>query len=134
MDSAKYDVLTIGNAIVDIIARAEDDFLVENNINKAAMNLIDAKRAVKLYDIMGPAIEASGGSAANTAAGVASLGGTAAYFGKVANDHLGGVFAHDIKAAGVDFTTEPLIGHPPTARSMIFVTPAAPSRSITHWS
>jgi len=87
MDSAKYDVLTIGNAIVDIIARAEDDFLVENNINKAAMNLIDAERAVKLYDVMGPAIEASGGSAANTAAGVASLGGTAAYFGKVANDH-----------------------------------------------
>ncbi len=123
MDSAKYDVLTIGNAIVDIIARAEDDFLVENNIHKAAMNLIDAERAVKLYDIMGPAIEASGGSAANTAAGVASLGGTAAYFGKVANDHLGGVFNHDIKAAGVDFTTEPLIDHPPTARSMIFVTP-----------
>ena len=123
MDSAKYDVLTIGNAIVDIIARAEDDFLVENNINKAAMNLIDAERAVKLYDAMGPAIEASGGSAANTAAGVASLGGTAAYFGKVADDHLGGVFGHDIKAAGVDFTTEPLNGHPPTARSMIFVTP-----------
>ncbi len=123
MDSAKYDVLTIGNAIVDIIARAEDDFLVENNINKAAMNLIDAERAVKLYDVMGPAIEASGGSAGNTAAGVASLGGTAAYFGKVSDDHLGGVFAHDIKAAGVDFNTEPLNGHPPTARSMIFVTP-----------
>ncbi len=123
MDSAKYDVLTIGNAIVDIIARAEDDFLVENNINKAAMNLIDAERAVKLYDVMGPAIEASGGSAANTAAGVASLGGTAAYFGKVSDDHLGGVFAHDIKAVGVDFNTEPLNGHPPTARSMIFVTP-----------
>ena len=123
MDSAKYDVLTIGNAIVDIIARAEDDFLVENNINKAAMNLIDAERAVKLYDVMGPAIEASGGSAANTAAGVASLGGTAAYFGKVSDDHLGGVFAHDIKAAGVDFDTVPLNGHPPTARSMIFVTP-----------
>lgn len=123
MDSAKYDVLTIGNAIVDIIARAEDDFLVENDINKAAMNLIDAERAVKLYDVMGPAIEASGGSAANTAAGVASLGGSAAYFGKVSDDHLGGVFAHDIKAVGVDFNTKPLNCHPPTARSMIFVTP-----------
>ena len=123
MNSAKYDVLTIGNAIVDIIARAEDDFLVKHNINKAAMNLIDAERAVKLYDVMGPAIETSGGSAANTAAGVASLGGTAAYFGKVSNDYLGGVFAHDIKAVGVDFANNPLDGDPATARSMIFVTP-----------
>ncbi len=123
MTSAKYDVLTIGNAIVDIIARAEDDFLVANDINKGAMNLIDAERAKLLYSAMGPAIEASGGSAANTAAGVASLGGSAAYFGKVADDHLGGVFAHDIKAAGVDFFTKPLDENPPTARSMIFVTP-----------
>jgi len=118
-----FDVLTVGNAIVDIIARAEDDFLVQENINKASMNLIDAERAEHLYAVMGPAIEASGGSAGNTAAGIASLGGSAAYFGKVADDHLGEIFTHDIRAIGVNFGTKPLIGTPPTARSMIFVTP-----------
>jgi len=123
MPKAKYDVLTVGNAIVDIIARAEDDFLVRENIAKAAMNLIDAERAEHLYSVMGPAIEASGGSAGNTAAGIASFGGKAAYFGKVSNDHLGEVFTHDIRAIGVDFDVKPLNGNPPTARSMIFVTP-----------
>lgn len=123
MTSAKYDVLTVGNAIVDIIAKAEDDFLVRENIIKAAMNLIDADRAEHLYSVMGPALEASGGSAGNTAAGLASLGAKAAYFGKVADDHLGTVFTHDIRAIGVDFDTKPLEGTPPTARSMIFVTP-----------
>ena len=118
-----YDVLTIGNAIVDIIARTEEDFLVSNGIIKGAMNLIDAERAELLYSRMGPAVEASGGSAGNTAAGVASLGGKAAYFGKVAKDHLGGIFTHDIHAQGVAFDTAPLQGTPPTARSMIFVTP-----------
>ncbi len=78
-----YDVLCIGNAIVDIIAQCDDDFLVENGIIKGAMNLIDAERAELLYDRMGPAIEASGGSAGNTAAGIASFGGRAAYFGKI---------------------------------------------------
>ncbi len=123
MTATRYDVLTVGNAIVDIIARAEEDFLVKENITKAAMNLIDAERAEHLYSVMGPAIEASGGSASNTAAGVASLGGQAAYFGKVADDHLGGIFTHDIRAIGVNFDTKPLDGTPPTARSMIFVTP-----------
>jgi sugar/nucleoside kinase (ribokinase family) len=118
-----FDVLTIGNAIVDIIANADDDFLVAENINKGAMNLIDAERAEHLYSVMGPAIEASGGSAGNTAAGIASLGGKAAYFGKVSNDHLGQVFSHDIRAIGVAFDTRPLEGQPPTARSMIFVSP-----------
>ena len=118
-----YDVLTIGNAIVDIIARCEDDFLVDNHIIKGAMNLIDADRAALLYERMGPAVEASGGSAGNTAAGVASLGGRAAYFGKVCSDHLGTIFTHDIHAQGVAFDTRPLTGEPPTARSMIFVTP-----------
>ncbi len=118
-----YDVLTIGNAIVDIIARTEDDFLVGNGIIKGAMNLIDAERAELLYSRMGPAVEASGGSAGNTAAGVASLGGRSAYFGKVANDHLGRIFIHDIHAQGVAFDTKPLEATPPTARSMIFVTP-----------
>ncbi|MEL6965813.1 MAG: adenosine kinase [Pseudomonadota bacterium] len=123
MATAKFDVLTIGNAIVDIIAHGDDDFLVREDINKGAMNLIDAERAEYLYAAMGSALEASGGSAGNTAAGVASFGGKTAYFGKVSNDHLGGVFTHDIRAIGVAFDSKPLEGEPPTARSMIFVTP-----------
>lgn len=123
MSAAQFDVLTVGNAIVDIIARAEDDFLLRENITKSAMNLIDAERAEHLYSVMGPALEASGGSAGNTAAGIASLGGRAAYFGKVSDDHLGSIFTHDIRAIGVNFNTSPLKGQPPTARSMIFVTP-----------
>jgi sugar/nucleoside kinase (ribokinase family) len=118
-----YDVLCIGNAIVDIIAQCDDAFLETNGIVKGAMNLIDARRAELLYSRMGPAIETSGGSAGNTAAGVASFGGRAAYFGKVASEHLGGIFTHDIRAQGVAFDTRPLAGEPPTARSMIFVTP-----------
>ena len=121
--SHSFDVLTIGNAIVDIISRCDDAFLADNGIIKGAMNLIDAERAELLYARMGPAIEASGGSAGNTAAGLASLGGKAAYFGKVADDQLGRIFTHDIRALGVHFPTAPLAGTPPTARSMIFVTP-----------
>ncbi|MFC6488984.1 adenosine kinase [Nitratireductor sp. GCM10026969] len=117
-----FDVLCIGNAIVDIIARCDEAFLVDNDIIKGAMNLIDVERSALLYERMGPAVETSGGSAGNTAAGVAGLGGTAAFFGKVSNDHLGEVYAHDIRAQGVAFDTRPLMGHPPTARSMIFVT------------
>ncbi|MER9527820.1 adenosine kinase, partial [Mesorhizobium sp. M0292] len=118
-----FDVLCIGNAIVDIIAQCDDAFLETNGIIKGAMNLIDTKRAELLYSRMGPAIEASGGSAGNTAAGVASFGGRAAFFGKVSNDPLGEIYAHDIHAQGVAFDTRPLEGQPPTARSMIFVTP-----------
>jgi len=120
---ADFDVLCIGNAIVDIIAQCDDAFLETNGIVKGAMNLIDARRAELLYSRMGPAVEASGGSAGNTAAGIASFGGRAAYFGKVSRDHLGGIFTHDIHAQGVAFDTRPLQGTPPTARSMIFVTP-----------
>jgi sugar/nucleoside kinase (ribokinase family) len=120
---SQYDVLCIGNAIVDIIARCDEAFLVENDIIKGAMNLIDAERAELLYERMGPAIEASGGSAGNTAAGIASLGGRVAFFGKVSDDHLGRIYTHDIRAQGVAFDTSPLRGEPPTARSMIFVTP-----------
>ena len=119
----RYDVLCIGNAIVDIIARCDDDFLVSNSIIKGAMNLIDAERAEALYAAMGPAVETSGGSAGNTAAGIASFGGKTAYFGKISNDSLGRIFTHDIRAQGVSFDTRPLPGNPPTARSMIFVTP-----------
>jgi Sugar kinases, ribokinase family len=120
---SRYDVLTIGNAIVDIIARCEDSFLSDNAIIKGAMNLIDAERAELLYSKMGPAVEASGGSAGNTAAGIAGLGGRAAYFGKVADDQLGKIFQHDIRAQGVHYATKPEGNNPPTARSMIFVTP-----------
>lgn len=120
---ATYDVLCIGNAIVDIIARSDDEFLVSNGIIKGAMNLIDSSRAELLYSRMGPAVEMSGGSAGNTAAGIANLGGRAAYFGKVANDSLGGVFAHDIRTQGVAFDTRPLENQIPTARCMVFVTP-----------
>lgn len=120
---SQYDVLCIGNAIVDIIARCDERFLTDNGIIKGAMNLIDADRAELLYGRMGPAIEASGGSAGNTAAGIASFGGRAAFFGKVCDDHLGAIYTHDIRAQGVAFDTVPLAGEPPTARSMIFVTP-----------
>jgi sugar/nucleoside kinase (ribokinase family) len=118
-----YDVLCIGNAIVDIIAHSDDAFLADNGIIKGAMNLIDAERARLLYERMGPAVEASGGSAGNTAAGIASFGGRTAFFGKVAEDQLGEIYRHDIRAQGVAFDTTPLKGTPPTARSMIFVTP-----------
>lgn len=118
-----FDVLCIGNAIVDIIARCDDAFLSENGIIKGAMNLIDVDRARLLYERMGPAIETSGGCAGNTAAGVAGFGGRAAFFGKVSNDTLGDIYRHDIRAQGVVFDTGPLDGNPPTARSMIFVTP-----------
>ncbi|WP_313617729.1 adenosine kinase [Agrobacterium sp.] len=119
---AKFDVLTVGNAIVDIISRCDDKFLNDNGITKGAMNLIDAERAELLYSLMGPALEASGGSAGNTAAGIANFGGKAAYFGKVAEDQLGEIFQHDIRAQGVYFETKPEGTFPPTARSMIFVT------------
>jgi sugar/nucleoside kinase (ribokinase family) len=118
----RFDVLTVGNAIVDIIARCDDQFLIDNKITKAAMNLIDAERAELLYSRMGPALEASGGSAGNTAAGAASFGARAAYFGKVAEDQLGQIFTHDIRAQGVHYQTKAKGTFPPTARSMIFVT------------
>ena len=123
MNPAKFDVLTIGNAIVDIISSTQDDFLVEEKIIKGAMNLIDAERAEHLYSVMGPAIETSGGSAGNTVVGVTSLGGTGAYIGKVCDDSLGKIFTHDVRASGVAYDTVPLEAAPPTARSFIFVTP-----------
>src|SRR5438270_4746789 len=120
---ATYDVLGIGNAIVDVIARAEDDFLVKHAMNKGTMTLIDEPRAEAIYASMGPAIEISGGSGANTIAGVASFGAHAAFIGKVKNDTLGKAFTHDIRAAGVAFTTPPAADGPSTARCYILVTP-----------
>src|ERR1700758_1435732 len=115
-------VTALGNAIVDVIAPAEDGFLHAQGLAKGTMTLIDDDRAHVLYGAMAAGIEASGGSAANTVAGVASLGGKAAYIGKTAPDQLGEVFAHDIRAIGARFATAPLEGGPATARCLINVT------------
>jgi adenosine kinase len=123
MPALKFDVLGIGNAIVDVIARAEDDFLVKQGMHKGAMALIDEPRAEAIYDAMGPAVEISGGSAANTIVGVAGFGARAAFVGKVKDDELGRAFAHDIRAAGVAYDTPPAADGPSTARCYIMVTP-----------
>jgi sugar/nucleoside kinase (ribokinase family) len=125
MKNARFDVTAIGNAIVDVLAKADDALLVEHNLPKGGMSLIDAAMAERLYAVMGPGVEASGGSAANTVAAIAALGGRAAYIGKVAEDQLGDVFTHDIRAVGVTYDTPRLKGGLPTARSLIFVTPDA---------
>ncbi|MGH1503940.1 MAG: adenosine kinase [Acidimicrobiales bacterium] len=124
-DGTTVDVVGVGNAIVDVIAQSPDEFLESQGLVKNSMNLIDEERAHELYDLMGPAIEASGGSAANTAAGVASFGGTAAYIGKVSDDVLGTVFGHDMRAAGVAYDVPAATEGPATARSLILVTPDA---------
>lgn len=120
--TAQYDVAAIGNAIVDVIAQADDAFLDAESLAKGSMMLIDEDRAHQLYGRMGPGLETSGGSAGNTVAGVASLGGNAAYVGKVAKDQLGEVFGHDMRSIGVHFATAPLASGPATARSLINVT------------
>ena len=119
----EFDVLGIGNAIVDVIARTEDDFLARQKMRKGTMQLIDEAQATGIYDAMGPAVEVSGGSAANTIVGAASLGARAAFIGKVKDDELGRVFAHDIRAAGVAFATPPASAGPSTARCYVLVTP-----------
>jgi sugar/nucleoside kinase (ribokinase family) len=123
MTQTRLDVVGIGNAIVDVIAHAEEDFLAREALVKGTMTLIDAPRADALYQMMGPAIEASGGSASNTMAGIASLGGKGAYIGKVRDDFLGQVFRHDITAIGVRFNTAAATSGPGTARCLILVTP-----------
>jgi sugar/nucleoside kinase (ribokinase family) len=121
----KLDVVALGNAIVDVLAHEDDAFLDAQGLVKGSMQLVDATRAGEIYGAMGPGIEASGGSAANTTAGVASLGGTAGFIGKVRDDQLGAVFTHDLRAAGVEFTTPPAESGLPTAQSLIIVTPDA---------
>jgi sugar/nucleoside kinase (ribokinase family) len=121
----RFDVTAIGNAIVDVLAQAEDALLAKHRLAKGAMTLIDAADAERLYAVMGPGKETSGGSAANTVAGIAALGGRAAYIGKVADDQLGDIFAHDIRAIGVTYDTPRLTEGLSTARSLIFVTPDA---------
>jgi sugar/nucleoside kinase (ribokinase family) len=123
MPDPRLDVLCIGNAIVDVIANAGDDFLAQEGLVKGSMRLIDVQEAERLYSHMGPAHQVSGGSAGNTAAGVAAFGGSAGFIGQVAPDQLGEFYRHDLTAAGVEFITPASDVGQPTARSMILVTP-----------
>jgi sugar/nucleoside kinase (ribokinase family) len=122
---ATHDVTAIGNAIVDVLASAPDSFLHDHGLVKGSMELVDAERSAELYEALPPGIEASGGSAANTAAGLASFGARAGFIGKVRDDQLGAVFSHDIRAIGVTFNAAPATEGPPTARCLIVVTPDA---------
>ena len=119
----RYDVIAIGNAIVDVMAPCTEDLIDELDLNKGGMTLVDEDGARRLYDAMGPAKEISGGSAANTLAGMSALGAQCAFVGQVAQDQLGDVFTHDIRAVGIDFDTPSREGQPSTARCLIFVTP-----------
>ncbi len=124
-DFAEFDVVGIGNALVDVIAHADDSFIDRESLVKGSMTLIETERAVSLYRALGSAVEMSGGSAANTMCGVASFGGTAAYIGKVSNDELGEVFGHDLRAVGVAFRPGAPEVETPTGRCIIVVTPDA---------
>ena len=123
MTQPTYDILGIGNAIVDVVSRSDDAFLSRHDMHKGAMILIDAAAADALYTAMPPGVETRGGSAANTCAVAAGLGAKVAYIGKVAGDELGKIFRHDINAIGVHFPTAPLVAGAPTARCLILVTP-----------
>jgi len=123
MTTPRYDVIAIGNAIVDVMAPASDELIAELGMAKGGMTLIDEAGARDLYAAMGAGKEISGGSAANTLAGLSALGAQCAFVGQVADDQLGQVFAHDIRAVGIDFDTPPRSGEPSTARCLIFVTP-----------
>ena len=115
MTDAKYDVLGIGNAIFDVLVQTDEGFLVRHGMTKGGMALIDEARAAAIYGDMGPATEMSGGSGANTIVGVASFGARAAFIGKVKDDQIGGLYTHDIRAAGVAFETKPAPMAPPPA-------------------
>lgn len=123
MPETTYDVIAVGNAIVDVMAPAEEAEVAALGMARGAMTLVDADRAEELYEAMGPAREISGGSAANTLAGLAALGAKCAFIGQVADDQFGTVFAHDIRAGGIAFDTPSRPGNPPTALCLIFVTP-----------
>ncbi len=123
MSQPTTDVIAIGNAIVDVMAPCSDALIEELGLVRGGMTLVDTDQAQALYDAMGPAREISGGSAANTLAGLAALGAKCAFIGQVAHDQLGEVFAHDIRAGGIKFATPPRAAEPPTARCLIFVTP-----------
>jgi sugar/nucleoside kinase (ribokinase family) len=121
--AADLDVVGVGNALVDVISMEGDEFLERHGLVKGSMQLIEPDRAVALYDAMGPGVESSGGSAGNTLAGIASLGGSGGFIGRVRDDQLGAVYAHDIRAVGIEFPVTPASSGPPTGRSLIVVTP-----------
>jgi len=123
--SPKLDIVAIGDAIVDVIASCDDEFITARGLQKGSMRLLDPAEADELYEAMGPARETSGGSAANSMAGVAALGLDAGFIGQVADDQLGAIFAHDMRSLGVRFDTPPLAHGPPTGRCLILVTPDA---------
>lgn len=125
MNDTRFDVLTIGNALVDVLAQADDADIQRLGLDKGAMTLINPEQAETLYGAMAPGIESSGGSAANTAAVLSALGGKGAYIGKVKDDQLGQVFRHDIRSIGVDFDTPANTDGPPTGRCLVFITPDA---------
>jgi sugar/nucleoside kinase (ribokinase family) len=129
---SRFDVLTLGNALVDVLVHADDDFIGHMGVDRGAMTMVDAARSDEIYAQMGPAVEASGGSAANTAAGVASFGGKAAYIGRVADDTFGKVFAHDLRSAGVHFESPFAVTGSPTGRCLVVVTPDAQRTMCTY--
>ena len=132
MADTRFDVLGIGNAIVDVLAHVDEEFLIRHDLVKGAMRLIDEVEAERLYESLGPTVEQSGGSAANTIAALASFGCKAAFIGKVKDDQLGRVFAHDIRATGAHFDTPPAKDGPSTARCLVLVTPDG-ERTMNTW-
>jgi sugar/nucleoside kinase (ribokinase family) len=132
MADSLYDVVGIGNAIVDVLSQEHDDFILRHGLNKGTMTLIEAERAESLYAAMGPAVEVSGGSAANTIAAIASLGGRGAFIGKVKNDQLGAIFRHDVVSLGVAFGGTPATDGLSTGRCLIVVTPDAQRTMSTY--
>ncbi len=129
---SQYDLVGIGNALVDVLAKIEDRFLVDHELPKGAMILVEADRSKQLYDRLGTAVEVSGGSCGNTLAGFASLGGRGAYIGKVRNDQFGDVFRHDLRAMQVDFHTPSATDGPPTGRCLVMVSPDAQRTMCTY--
>jgi sugar/nucleoside kinase (ribokinase family) len=132
VNGATIDVLGIGNAIVDVVSHADDELVTELGLAKGAMTLIDTEQAEAIYRRLGPGVEVSGGSCANTIAGLASLGATTAFIGRVRDDQLGQIFAHDIRSIGVTFNSAPAASGPPTARCLILVTPDAQRTMCTY--
>ncbi|MCB0881748.1 MAG: adenosine kinase [Thermoleophilia bacterium] len=131
-DDVRWDIAGIGNAIVDVLTHADEAFLERHGLVKGSMTLVDGERSEEIYRDMGPAVEVSGGSCANTMAGAAALGARVAYVGKVRDDQLGEFFAHDIRATGVDFRVPPANDGAPTARCMVMVTPDAHRTMATY--
>ena len=128
----RFDVLAIGNALVDVLTHEDDEFVLRHDLDRGAARMVDAETSARLYTALGPGTEVSGGSAANTAAGVASFGGAAAFVGKVSDDELGRVFTHDLRALGVHFDTPPATNGTPTGQCLVIVTPDAQRTMCTY--